>query len=104
MIIPYLDARTTGSTMAEMRGPFVAFLVVVVGTLGTLVLERSMSNAPEWIWRVAYSVVVVGGLAIALLSNPVFGILSDFRIHPALSTAISTTGVAMAFAAFWLFW
>ena len=81
-----------------------ATLVAVVGTLATIILERFMTDAQEWIWRLAYTVVCVGALAILLLTNPIYPLLQNFEEHKVASTlTISLAGSILA-ATVWLFW
>jgi hypothetical protein len=87
-----------------MRGIILAVLVCVVGTLATLILERLMTNAQEWIWRLAYSIVALGALLILLLTDPTFGWLRDFRNHPFVSTAAVAISAGLLCAVVWCFW
>lgn len=86
-----------------MRGPILAVLAVVVGSLATLVLERWMSNAPEWVWRLAYVVVGMGGTTIVLFSEPAYTFLRDFSKHPVASTAIVAGAGAVVLGTIWCF-
>lgn len=86
-----------------MRGLVIAALVVVVGTFATMVMERWMSDAPDWIWRWIHFGVVIGALTIALLSNPLYDRLTHFRMYPASSTATVAMSAALIAAAIWVF-
>jgi hypothetical protein len=87
-----------------MRGVIIPVLVFVFGTVVTVVLERVVKDAPEWIWRLMYGGAVVGPVAIALLSDPFYQYLAGLRKHPFTSTLIIAVAGGIVLAAIWLFW
>ena len=87
----------------EMRAPILAILFAVVGMITTLILERYVSEyAPEWAWRLAYGLCIIGGLSIALLFDPICSYLSDFKEHEFASTAIVALASGIFVATIWL--
>lgn len=86
-----------------MPGLLLAALVVVVGTLATLVLDHYMSSAPESVWRWMFCVVIIGGAIIAIFTEPLSSYLKDRFSHPLISTLIIGLFVGVSGAAIWLF-
>jgi hypothetical protein len=86
-----------------MRGILGAILVFVLGAILTLVLERVVKDAREWVWRLMYTGVVVCPLLIAVLSDPCYKYLSGFRQHSVASTLIVVVASGVVFGAVWVF-
>ncbi len=87
-----------------MRKIALAFIALIGGFLATAAGERYLSEyAPEWFWRMAYGLVVAGGVSYALFNDPCYGYLKEFREHVALSTIIVATSVGIMAATIWVF-
>jgi hypothetical protein len=57
----------------------------LLAIFGPLLLERYMSAAPEWIWRLLAFCCIAAGIVIVGNSSIVYPHLSDYRQHPIIS-------------------
>jgi hypothetical protein len=88
-----------------MRSSLLALVVVVFGFVATAAGERFLSEyAPEWVWRLAYTLLALGGATYVLFQEPVFGYLLSFRQQEIVSTLIVATFCGVVSATLWFFW
>ena len=86
-----------------MRGIIVAVLLFVVSFLGPFLLERFVKDVPDSIWRWGGFLMTLAAILVALLSDPFYGWVRDFRTHPLGSTATIGTSAGLFVAAIWFF-
>lgn len=86
-----------------MRLIIIAVLVGIFGPIATLILERHLTSAPEWIWRVAYVSCIFAGVSIAILSEPIYSRLKNPQTSPVFTTVIVSILAAIIFGGIWWF-
>ena len=86
-----------------MRQAIIGVLIAVFGTISALVLERGVSGAPGWAWRLAAIVTITVGAVIVVLSEPAYSRLVNYRHFPFSSTLIVSCVSAVLLGAAWLF-
>jgi predicted PurR-regulated permease PerM len=86
-----------------MRLIIIALLVGIFGPIATLILERHMTNAPEWVWRIAYISCIFAGVSIAILSEPIYSRLKSPQASPVFTTIIVSILAAIIFGGVWWF-
>ena len=81
-----------------MRGLIVAILAAFCGSLGALLWERVMKDAPDWLWRLMALAFWVGIGGIIALTDP---LNLEVKLHPkaALSISLAWLFVGALFAA-----
>ena len=78
-------------------------LIVLLGLIAPLVLDRFASAAPEWVLRLATVAMIAAGAAVVVLSEPAWSRLIAYRRFPFLSTLIVSSVSAVLLGAAWLF-
>ncbi len=86
-----------------MRQIIIAILIAIFGPIATLILERHMTSAPEWIWRLLSAACIIAGIIIAILSNPIYSKLKTSQNYPIFSTIIVSVSAAVIIGAIWWF-
>jgi hypothetical protein len=84
-----------------MRQAIAGVLLAVFGLLLPVVLDRIMSAAPEWAWRVASFLCVLVGVLVVLVSDPIFTRVRSPRLNPVSSTLIVALTAAFVVGAAW---
>jgi hypothetical protein len=84
-----------------MRYTITGLILTALAFLAPYIWERVMDVAPEMAWRIVFLVFMLGGIAVVLLSDPVFSRLSNPRAHPLTSMAIVACASACIAAAVW---
>ncbi len=86
-----------------MRGILVAVLLFVLAFAGPLVLERFVKDVSEVWWRIASIGCLVIALLVAILSDPLYRWIKEFRRYSFVSTMIVAASFGVMGAAVWLF-
>jgi hypothetical protein len=76
------------------RTQFTAILVAVVGFLGAMLAQRVTSVASTGVWRLLAFVCLLGGMAIALLSDPVY---VQAKLHPKAAILLTVAVITGTF-------
>jgi len=62
-----------------------------------------MTTAPEWIWNALMWLSIVAGVAIAILSDPIWARLRDTQATPIISTLVVSIAAAIFVGSTWWF-
>jgi hypothetical protein len=88
-----------------MRNWILAVVGTVVAFLAASLSERFLSeHAPEWVVRLAYSVIAIGGATWLLFSDSIYKYVKNPSAHELVSTLILAVFAGVVVATTWFFW
>ena len=87
-----------------MRSSALILLGFVVSNGVVLIWQRHMENAPDLMWKLLYTIVSLGSLALLYISQYASNYIIRYHQYPFLSTFLVSGTTLVIVGVIWLFW